>query len=77
MSILLTALAIYLTPTALVLAWIEADSYLARREEDKRRAEQDRTVDAEWLAVLAATEETPIYDRLMCESIEQAEGWVS
>lgn len=73
MTLLLTALAIVLTPTALVLAWVEADSYLARREEDKRRAEQEREVDDEWLAVLAATEETPIYDRLMCESIEREE----
>lgn len=58
-------------PIAALSLWISAS--FDRRAEDKRRAEQGRTVDAEWLAVLAATEETPIYDRLMCESIEREE----
>lgn len=61
MTILLTWLALLLTPSALILLWMAADSWLARREDDKRRAEQGQLVDTEWLAVLAATETTPIF----------------
>lgn len=46
------------------------------RADARRREEQDRAVDREWLALLAATETTPIYDALKCEEIERAEGWV-
>jgi hypothetical protein len=48
---------------------------LDQRQEARRRAEQGREVTPEWLALLAATEETPVYDRLVCESMEKAEGW--
>lgn len=44
------------------------------RADARRREEQDRQVDREWLALLAATE-TSVYDQLVCESIEKAEGW--
>lgn len=47
-----------------------------QREDARRREAEDRAADAEWLAVLAATE-TPIFDQLTCEAIERAEGWVS
>lgn len=46
-----------------------------RREAARRREQQGRQVSAEWLAILAATESTPIYDELFCEQIEIAEGW--
>lgn len=76
MIAVLTVAAVWLTPGALIALWIAADRYLARREADQR-AEQDREVTPEWLAVLAAVEPTPIYDELVCEQIERAEGWVS
>lgn len=76
MSAFLTVAGVYLLPSALVVLWIAADRWLDRREAEKR-AEQDREVSAEWLALLAATETSPIYDALVCESIEKAEGWVA
>lgn len=74
MSAFLTVAGVYLLPSALVVLWIAADRWLDRREAEKR-AEQDRQVSAEWLAVLAATEPTPIYEALVCEQMERAEGW--
>lgn len=68
-------LAIWLVPIALIVAWLAADSFLARREDARSRAEQDREITPEWLAVLAATESTPVYDALVCEHMERAEGW--
>ena len=68
-------LALWLVPTALIFAWLAADSWLARREDERRRAEQDREITPEWLAILAATEPTPVYDALVCEHMERAEGW--
>ena len=62
-------------PLVLVVAWVT--ERLDARDESKRRAQQDREVTPEWLAVLAATEPTPIYDRLVCEQMERAEGWAS
>jgi hypothetical protein len=47
-----------------------------RRADERSRAEQGRQVDAEWLALLAETETTAVYDQLACEQIERAEGWV-
>lgn len=75
MSAALTVLALWCVPSALIALWIFADEFLAAREDRKRRAEQDRQVSAEWLAVLAATEPTPVYDALVCEQMERAEGW--
>lgn len=75
MRAVLLFLAMVCTPVALVLVWAWLDETLAAREDARRRAAQDREVDAEWLAVLAATETTPIYDALACEAIERAEDW--
>lgn len=70
--------------TAAAIIWLASPAYVAglhfrlkldRRDQARRRAEQGREVNAEWLAILAATEPTPIYDALMCEQIEKAEGW--
>lgn len=74
MKTFLLFLAMTCTPVALVLAWAWADEVLADLADRRRRAEQDRQTDAEWLAVLAE-ESTPVYDALVCESIEIAEGW--
>lgn len=71
----MTVLAIWTVPSALFALWLAADSWLDARAEKRRRAEQGREVSPEWLAILAATEPTPIYDALMCESMERAEGW--
>jgi hypothetical protein len=75
MAAVLTMLAMVVTPTALVIGWIWADELLADRADRRRRAEQDRQADAEWMADLAAIEPTPVYDQLACEHIEKAEGW--
>lgn len=72
---LLIWLALWLVPTALIVAWLAADSFMARREDARRRAEQDREITPEWLAVLAATEPAHVYDALVCEHMERAEGW--
>lgn len=77
MKTALIVLACWLTPVALVVAWVVADEWLAAREDRKRRTEQAREVTPEWLAVLAAIEPTPVYDALVCEQMERAEGWVS
>ena len=51
--------------TAAAIIWLASPAYVAglwcrlkldQREEARRRVEQGRQVDAEWLAVLAATE---------------------
>jgi hypothetical protein len=75
MAAVLTMLAMVVTPCALFFAWLWADEQLADRADRRRRAEQDRAADAEWLADLAAIEPTPVYDQLACEQIEKAEGW--
>lgn len=72
--------------TAAVIIWgagpawafcLAVSARMDARAEKRRRVEQGREVSPEWLAILAATEPTPIYDALMCESMERAEGWVS
>lgn len=72
MTLLIVA-AMWLLPSALIVAWIKADEWLDARyaAEQPERLE----VTPEWLAVLAAVEPTPIYDALVCEGIERAEGW--
>lgn len=76
MRALLLFLAMSGTPVALILAWLWADEKLAERQDRRRRAEQDRQADAEWLALLAATDDlTAVRDQLACEQIERAEGW--
>jgi hypothetical protein len=75
MAPVLTMLAMVVTPTALVIGWLWLDELLAARADRRRRAEQNRAVDAEWLADLAAIEPTPVYDQLKCEEIARAEGW--
>lgn len=77
MNPLITVAAFWLTPPLLIAAYFLVDSWTERRREARRRAQQDREVTAEWLAVLAAPETGPVYDQLMCESIERAEGWAS
>ena len=59
------------------LAVVALRDHLHDRADKARREQQARQVSPEWLAVLAATEPTPIYDRLVCEQMEQAEGWAS
>ena len=46
-----------------------------RREEARLQAEEDRRLDEEWAAVVAATS-TPVCDQLVCEAIERRE-WSS
>jgi hypothetical protein len=75
MKPLLIFLAMSGTPVALILAWLWIDERLAERQDRRRREQQGRQVDDEWLAVLAATETTPIFDALECERMERAEGW--
>jgi hypothetical protein len=75
MAAVLTMLAMVVTPCALFFAWLWADEQLADRADRRRRAEQDRQVDAEWFAEMAAIEPTPVYDQLKCEEIARAEGW--
>lgn len=70
MTTILIWLALWLTPTALIFAWLAADSWLARREDQKRRAEQDREVTPEWLRLLAATD-TPIFAEVWAESLRR------
>lgn len=77
MKPLLLFLALSGTPVLLILAWLWVDEWLADRQDRRRREQQDREVDAEWLAVLAATDDlTAVDDQLVCERIERAEGWV-
>lgn len=64
----------------LIFVWplvVLAAVWICARLDDEalRREQQDRETTPEWLAVLAATEPTPIYDRLVCEQMEHAEGW--
>lgn len=70
----IAAAVIWLAPAVVVLV-VAVRDHLADIADARRRAEQDREVTDEWLAVLAATEPTPIYDALVCEHIEKAEGW--
>lgn len=77
MKPLLLFLAFSGTPVALIAAWLWIDEHLADRQDRRRRAEQDRQVDAEWFALLNATDdEHAVRDQLACEEIEKAEGWV-
>ena len=75
-TILLTAAAvIWLAPLAVVAGCYVRDR-LEDRAEQKLRAEEIRfETTPEWRAVMAAVEPEPIYDQLVCESIEKAEGW--
>ena len=75
MKAFLLFLALSGTPVLLILLWLWLDELLADRQDRRRRAQQDREADAEWVAVLASDETTPVYDQLMCEQIERAEGW--
>lgn len=66
------------TPVLLILAWLWVDERLAERQDRRRREQQDRQVDAEWFALLAATDDlTAVDDQLACEQMERAEGWSS
>ena len=68
MKTFLLFLAMTCTPVALVLAWAWADEWLADLADRRRRAEQDRQTDAEWLAGLAATD-TPVFAELAAEQM--------
>jgi len=62
MTAALIVVACWLTPFVLIAAWILADRYLDSRGDTDERPEAD----AEWLAVLAATD-TPIFAGLAAE----------
>lgn len=75
MTPLLIAAACYLLPSALIGLWILADRWLDARH-DAENVDALPDADAEWLAVLAATEErrpsdlspaVPIYDAISRE----------
>lgn len=66
------AAAIWTAPLAAVAALFTWDWFACRGE---RQANEALETTPEWLALLAATEDTPVYDALVCESIEKAEGW--
>lgn len=70
MKAVLLFLAMVTTPTALIFAWVWADSLLEERAEARRRAQQDRETTPEWLAVLAATD-TPIFAEVWAESLRR------
>lgn len=77
MTTFLLFLAMSGTPVALIVVWLWLDELLAARQDRRRREQQDRQVDAEWFALLAATDDEPaVRDQLACEEIERAEGWV-
>ena len=77
MRAFLLFLALSGTPVLLILLWLWVDELLADRQDRRRRAEQDREVDAEWVALLAATDDEPaVRDQIACEAMERAEGWV-
>ena len=75
MKAFLLFLALSGTPVLLILLWLWADELLADRQDRRRRAQQDRAVDAEWVAVLAS-DEPAVRDQIACEAMERAEGWV-
>lgn len=76
MTAFLWVAACWLTPGALIVAWCYADRWLDARHDADRTIPRPE-VTPEWLAVLAATETTPVYDQLVCEEIERAEGWIA
>lgn len=76
-AVLLAAAAIIWLATPVFLVATSCREARARRAEKARREQESRETTPEWLAVLAATEPSPIYDRLVCEQMERAEGWVS
>lgn len=69
MNALLTVLAMWLLPSALIVAWIWADELLAARADRKHRAEQDREVSPDWIADLAT--DTPIFADVWAESLRR------
>lgn len=54
----------------LMLAGAAIRDAFYRREDARRREEQGRQASAEWLAILAATAETPIFEQLCFERWE-------
>lgn len=70
MTALLWTAALWLTPSALIVLWLVADSWLDGREDEKRRVEQSREVGSEWLAVLAAVD-TPIFAEVWADSLRR------
>ena len=70
----MTALLIIAAAIVLVAIALTIRTHADRVIEELLAAEQDRRTDADWLAGLAE-ESTPVYDALVCESIEKAEGW--
>lgn len=55
--------------TAMVAGAAIRDAFY-RREAARRREQQGREITPEWLAILAATEETPIYEQMCFERWE-------
>ena len=53
----------------LTLGFLAVDSWLERKADERRRAEQQRQIDAGWLALLAAADE-PIYEAMCFERWE-------
>lgn len=75
-AIVLTAAAVFMFGfgPAYFLA-LAVREHLDRREADRRREQQGRKADAEWLAVLAATD-TPIFAEVWAESLRHdLEEW--
>lgn len=64
-----------------VLALLTFDWFACHRERAVNQARPDvfdaHCLDALAVAELTVDEGTPLHDRLACEAIEKAEGWVS
>lgn len=78
MSTFLTVLAVVLITqaflTTAVFVWLAVGSWLDHQADQRRREQQGREMSLAWIVGLSS-EPTPIYDALVCERIEKAEGW--
>lgn len=73
--VLISAAVLFYGIPALVLAAVVLRDRKADRAAARRRAEQDREITPEWLAVLAATD-TPIFAEVWADSLRRdLEDW--